>query len=122
MMAKEIAMTESVITPRLISDHEFNFLCDSESGQDFFCVDELQKFMNVPRAKSYWVQARRKQWADRSGSPVKVRPDKEGYLAYWNAFQHDYDYVLSVLDDYAQKLGIKRDQTAMIYICLWYEE
>jgi hypothetical protein len=115
-------MTKPVTTPRLIWNHNSNFLYDPEAGRDVFCVDELQKFVNVPKAKSYWVQARRKQWANRSGSPVKLQLDKRGWLTYWNADHHNYECMIFPLGDYAQKLGIKPGQTAMIYICLLYEE
>ena len=111
-------MREAIRTPRLTSGPEF--LCSPRTGYGFFCTSRLGKFIEIPEAESYWVEATTEQWPDGSGSRVEVWFDDGDYWCRSQG-QRGRDILMGTLGRYLKKLGVKRDgQPKTVYFRLLY--
>ena len=55
--------------------------------QKICCLEVLEELIVVPKAKFYWIEIQKKQWADQSGVEMDIQISKmfdmQLSLAYW---------------------------------------
>ncbi len=89
----------------------------------YFCVDDLKRHVEVPTSRGYQVEASNRQWADKSGTRVRVKMIRVGTVKYCSDFSHGWQPLLPELGRYLRKLGCKPGGPAkVVYFRLLYEE
>ena len=106
----------TVITPRLTSvNGDLGTM-----GQCYFCLVSLQKFVEVPEAKYYWVEASDKQFKERNGCAVEVKLEIVYPMVKLGDIWIDFEFVIT---KHLKKLGvIFYGKSKVIYFRLWYQE
>ncbi|HEC65476.1 MAG TPA: hypothetical protein ENI23_09285 [bacterium] len=106
----------TVISPRLRM-----FLGDlGTNAQEYFCISGLEKFVEIPEAKYYWVEASDKQFPERNGIAIEVRfIDGELECLDGRVWRNLY-FAIRI---YVEKFGcFANGPPKKIYFRLWYQE
>lgn len=101
-----------------------DWLCKADLIEDnWLCVEELSKFIHIPKAKFYWLEANTQQWKDRSGCRVEV------YLAICRSPKYRLNRntpwlsLAFPLIGFLQKLGLTTEiDFKTVYFRLLYQE
>lgn len=120
---------KTVLSPKLFND---GFVLATARDTYWCCVSALEKYVEIPPAKCYWLQASTKQWEDRSGvalavrikSPLDVRWLTNYHNAEWRVAPGEaWQLLYDVLNKSLRHLGLHSDgPSKTIYFRLLYEE
>lgn len=111
----------TVISPRLEKFPRFGELDLGTKNRSYFCIGKLKGFVEIPKAKYYWVEASTKQFPERNGVAVRVKSSLRGGLDYFK--KKEWFSLEDVLGKYLDKLGLEEDSgSKKIYFRLWYQE
>lgn len=121
--------TEATIvsSPRLVKDGRYSL---GTRARRWLCLDELTTYIEVPKAKSYWIEASTQQWRDGSGCPVTVRITRQPSCCYREHYEcaeyRDRDRqwcgLHDVLTPKLTQLGVIPGWPKTIWFRLRYEE
>jgi len=92
----------------------------------FMCTQGLSERVDIPPARSYWIEARLSQWPDGSGSPVWVEQIEGSACATYSATRQklysDCDDLMPFASEELATLIPEGSPPRRIFFRLLYEE
>ena len=111
-------------SPALIMLRGKQELRDRRTDRVWFCTDELDKFVEIPLARLYWMEASETQWVDQSGTAIEVkRITKFEFATYYKTENNEWGRIYNIVGrhfcNWLDKFKFKGDMTTVYFRLLY---